>query len=160
MNESKIKLPAPVLESDIYDIRDWDKNQGVKYAIEDYKNPVYTQYGGTIEFELWYTERFGWVIPTLTIRNNTGRAARAETRRSYAIAIKDGAMCSAGMGPHVKRHVTIRVKQERFEALKPLLDIMIKGGEKAGDIRDRRSTRIAQGRARRSNFLGGGDWDR
>lgn len=150
----EIALPKPVLESDVYRHEDWKKWEKIACYREDYKNPVYTQYGGDVTFELWYTERFGWVIPTLTIRNNTGRMAKAETRRSYGIAILKEQLVSVGMGPHVKRHVTIKVKESRFQALKPLLDLSIKGMEKAGDCRDRRSSRIAQTKMRRS----GSNW--
>lgn len=150
----KQALPKPVLESDVYRNEDWEKWDKVKVYQEDYKSPVYTQYGGDVSFELWYTERFGWVIPTLTIANNTGRRAHAETRRSYGIAIKGEQLVSVGMGPHVKRHVTIKVKADRFDALKPLLDLSIKGLEKAGDCRDRRSSRIAQTKMRRAGL----DW--
>lgn len=153
--KNEIPLPAPVLESDVYDYR---KGPSEDYYSEPYDAPTYTQYGGTVEFELWYTERFGWCIPTLTIRgiSKRARARGAETRRSYAVAIKGETLVSCGMGPHVKRHVTVRVKKSRYEALKPLLDLMLRGAEKAGDCRDRRSSRIAQTRER--NLLRGGSW--
>jgi hypothetical protein len=151
-----LALPSPVLETDVYvcNVETYKKNLKTEWYEEDYKSPVYTEYGGSVDFELWYTERFGWCIPTLTIRNVSGRArARgAETRRSYAISIRDEKLVSCGMGPHVKRHVTIRVKESRFEALKPLLDLRIRGQEKAGDCRDRRSTRAANTRAHRAEM--------
>jgi hypothetical protein len=49
------------------------------------------------------------------------------------------------------------VKKSRLEALRPLLDLRVEGSAKAGDCRDRISTRRAHTAMRRS-MLGGGNW--
>jgi hypothetical protein len=153
----KRTLPVPVIPDDLvrpgYDSK-------IKMVREEYGQTKYTQYGGQIEFELWYTERFGWIIPTLQIAAVTARrAARGATlRRTYAIAIKDGALVRAGFGPHVLEHHTVYVKASRLDALTPLLDLAVKGEADAGDCRDRISTRRAQTAMRRSSFMGGA-WD-
>lgn len=162
ITSSPAQLPPPVLESDVYDNKDWKKWDKVKLAEEKWDGEhKYTQFGGSITFELWYTERFGWCIPTLTIRN-PGRGRASATfdimRRSYAVTVKDEQLISCGMGPHIKRHVTIKVKKDRFKALQPLLDIMVRGAEKANECRDRRSTRIAQTKMRRASDPFYGRW--
>lgn len=99
-------------------------------------------------FELWYTERFGWVIPTLTI----SKAKFGTARRTYAIAIKDGQICTVGNGPHVLAQTTVYVTPKRQKALQSFLDIRTKGQGNAGMIRDRISTRRANTSLRRAQF--------
>jgi hypothetical protein len=149
--EIKIPLPSPVIAADL---QRPDYNKPDVWASESYDKPTYTQYGGQISFELWYTERFGWCIPTLGIRgiSSRGRAAGVQTARTYGIAIKGEGAVSMGHGPHVKATHTVYVKKDRFDALKPLLDLMIKGQEKAGEIRDQRSSRRANTIARRRSI--------
>lgn len=150
-----IALPVPVIPDDL--VRPADSR--IKMATESYDSPKYTTYGGAIQFELWYTARFGWIIPTLQIAAvSARRAARGATlRRTYAVAVKDGALVRAGFGPHVLEHHTVYVKATRLRALTPLLDLAIKGEAAAGDCRDRISTRRAQ-TAMRRQASGGGVW--
>ncbi|MDE2106564.1 MAG: hypothetical protein KGL39_55630, partial [Patescibacteria group bacterium] len=56
-----IPLPAPVLASDL-EAPDCTRKYKLM-ARESYDAPHYTECGGTVEFDLWYTERFGWCIP-------------------------------------------------------------------------------------------------
>lgn len=68
----------------------------LKYPKKMYRDP----YGQSSDpfngyFELWYTERFGWVIPTL------GIGGRGPGRRTYAIIVDNGKVCCVGHGPHV-----------------------------------------------------------
>ena len=145
-------LPAGILDSDLAHPKDWKL-----LAHESYDSPKYTQYGGTIQFDLWYTERFGWAIPTLGIRNASARhrSIGITAPRTYAVTVKDKSLITCGLGPHVKARVTVYVKKSRFKALQPYLDIMIDGQVKANDCRDRISTRRANTLLRRSFGLGG-----
>jgi len=136
-------LPAPVIASDLKRPADYQL-----MARESYNDPHYTACGGEVSFEIWYTNRFGWCIPTLQIANARHGAA---TRRTYGVTLK-GDLIRMGQGPHVKAVHTVYVKKSRLEALKPLLDVMLVGSEKAGDCRDRISTRRAQTALRRSGL--------
>lgn len=107
----------------------------------------------TSEFTLHYTERFGWCVATLFIRRATrGRAHLAD--RTYAWSLKDACVVTVGLGPHVLRTVTVYVRADRLEALQFLVDAHQKGLGKAGEIRDVRSTRMAQGSMRRNRGWG------
>lgn len=96
-------------------------------------------------FELWFTTGFGWVIPTLDI-TTSGR--RGMPRRTYAVTLK-GDVVRVGQGPHVTETVTVYVRLARVEALKPFTDLRTKGLAEAGQVRDRISSRRAQGQMER-----------
>lgn len=101
--------------------------------------------------ELYDTTGFGWCIATLGIRKARS-AGKAD--RTYAIRVSDGQPVRIGLGPHVKRTVKVYVRQSRLEALKKYVDLYNKGSETAHEIRDRISTRRAQGALRRSSWMG------
>ncbi len=131
-------------------------------VLKDLERPTYDELYGKAkeavefpngEFELYYVERFGWVIPTLHIRNASRRSFNQNPARTYAVAVKDGSICRVGLGPHVKQTIRVFVRRSRLAALKPLLDLRSKGAEDANDVRDRISTRRAQGALRRMNRL-------
>jgi hypothetical protein len=109
-------------------------------------------------FELFYTERFGWVIPCLLIsrisRRQSHYGAQA-TDRSYAITINDQKLVSVGKGPHVKRSVTIHVRKSRAEALAKFLTLRTEGQAKAGAYRDTLSSRRMAGRVHRADDIFG-----
>lgn len=146
-------LPAPIQKSDLirpkYDATGEDKQA---------HDGAYGTYGNPLEFELWYTERFGWCIPTLLIGSASARNRRgsgpAIQDRTYAVAVKDHQMCRMGMGPHVLATVHVYVTVGRLNALQPFLDLRNKGLASAGDTRDRISTRRAQTSARRNGYNG------
>lgn len=142
MKNQAIPLPKPLIDIDVAP-NSFDKR--TKYASESYDAPKYTQYGGVVEFDIWYTERFGWCIPTLGIRgiSRRGRGAGITTARTYAIAIKDGQQVRVGHGPHVLATHRVLVRESRLAVLTPLLELMIQGQASAGDTRDRISTRRA-----------------
>jgi len=94
------------------------------------------------DFELWYTERFGWCIPTLLI----GKRRGADTRRTYAVRVSTGELVRIGQGPHVLETLKVYGRKTKSKAMKALLDIKAKGEVKAHDTRDRISTRRARGR--------------
>lgn len=109
--------------------------------------------------ELWCVEfrggELGWVAPALHIAN----ARRGQPRRVYATRVPEGSLCRVGHGPHVKGSVTIVVKQSSSERLSPLLALRLKGEIEANQVRDRISSRRAQGQVMRSQGLRSWRWD-
>lgn len=99
---------------------------------------------------LYRTERFGWVVCTLHIRN-AGRARAGSPARSYGISER-GEICTVGLGPHVLETLEVRIRANRAEALKGLIALHAKGEVDANSIRDRISSRRAQTSLRRSVF--------
>ena len=97
-------------------------------------------------FELWHTAAMGWCIPTLLIGKASGRQT---TDRTYATTLA-GKPCRIGKGPHVTRVVTVYVTTARLQALQRFLDLRTKGAADAGQIRDRISSRRAQGQVERA----------
>lgn len=106
------------------------------------------------QFTLYNTARMGWCITTLGISN--GR--RGNTARTYAVRISDGALCRVGNGPHVLQVVTIYVRESRKAALQSLLDLREKGAADAGTVRDRISSRRAEGALNRAKGMQSWRW--
>jgi hypothetical protein len=129
----KTNLPAGILAGDVAP-RSFANGAWKKYALEG---------GDYLRFELWYTERFGWCIPTLRI------GGKGPNRRTYAVAISDGQLVTIGHGPHVLARHEVLVKKTRRGALKKFLDLKKDGNIKANDCRDRISTRRANSVIRR-----------
>ncbi|SHG89211.1 hypothetical protein [Bradyrhizobium erythrophlei] len=100
---------------------------------------------------LYETERFGWVVTTLHIRNPGSRHRTGAQARTYGVNA-EGQVVTVGLGPHVKRTLTVYVTRARADALKTLTDLHERGLADAGSIRDRISSRRAQGAMRRSSF--------
>jgi hypothetical protein len=98
------------------------------------------------QFEIWYVRNFGWCIPTLDI----GGAGRQATRRTYAVAIDTGKVVRIGKGPHVTECHRVYVRASRLTELRKFIDLRTKGAGDAGSIRDRISTRRAQGQQERA----------
>lgn len=135
--------------------------KGIREA--DLKYPKYTEKGlrhlYEKDFEVWFTKRFGWAVPTLTIRDVPGRlAGSGKERRTYAITVADSALIRMGFGPHVLRVLKVYVTEANEVRLKPFLDLREKGAGMAGETRDRISTRRAQSAHRRygGGYAGGG----
>jgi hypothetical protein len=103
-------------------------------------------------FELWYTTGMGWVIPTLDI----AKAKAGMPRRTYAVRVVDGSVCRVGQGPHVTQTLVVYVTSKRYQALEPFLLLRTKGRGDAGAVRDRISSRRAQGQVERA--LGKTSW--
>ncbi len=141
---SKRVLPVGILVSDLsYPKSNYGKDTeaqlNAKRVIE------------TLEF--YKTERFGWVINTLFIRNASRRqqGRGVDTQRFYAISVDDGTICTVGLGPHVTDKFTLYVTNARKDALQKFLDLHQKGLGEAGTIRDRISTKRAQTSLRRND---------
>jgi len=113
-------------------------------------------------FEMWYTERFGWCIPTLLIRHAGHRARMTDASiadRTYAVRIPPDGLAlgtsgridegdtrpidvlRVGAGPHVLARVTVYVAPTRSKELLPFLELRKAGSAKAHEVRDRISTR-------------------
>lgn len=98
------------------------------------------------QFELWHVTAFGWCIPTLAISSSGSRSGRVGSQqRTYAVRVDDGAVVRIGRGPHVKQTLAVHVGPKNVERLQKFLDLRRTGEGKAGEIRDRISSRRAQG---------------
>lgn len=102
----------------------------------------------TLDFEMWYTERFGWCIPTLLI-SKARRGANVQDR-TYGVTLT-GEVVTIGKGPHVERTINVYVTDTNLKRLQPLIDLKAQGQGKAGDIRDRISTRRMNTMSRRAS---------
>ena len=89
----------------------------------------------------------GWVIATLPIG---GKRRAGYVERTYAIG-QDRKVYTVGQGPHVTGTVRVYVTNARLKALAPLVELYTFGMAEAGTIRDRISTRRAQGAIHRRN---------
>lgn len=103
--------------------------------------------GFTGVLTFYRTERFGWVLTTLGI--SKGKRYSGQTDRSYGISIKDEGLVTVGKGPHVLATVEVYLSDANLPRLQKYLDLWKKGMAKAGDTRDRISTRRANTIARR-----------
>lgn len=126
-----VKLPAGINASDLK-FASYDECTGVPFEERS--------------FELWYTERMGWCIPTLLIGKARGRQT---TDRTYAVTLK-GDLVRIGKGPHVTTQHVVYVRTKRLAALQPFLNLRRDGAAKAGTVRDRISSRRAQGQLERA----------
>ena len=97
------------------------------------------------------TDRFGWVLTTLGIRN-AGRSATNNTARSYGVSIDTESVVTVGHGPHVTANVTVYLTSKNVARLATYVKLWLKGLSEASSIRDRISTRRAQGALRRSMY--------
>jgi len=96
-------------------------------------------------FEIWFTQGFGWVIPTLQIG---GARGSYNTRRSYGVTVEDGKLVSVGRGPHVLETHTVYLTKNNLSRVKPYTELYSKGMVQAGTYRDNLSTRRANSRRR------------
>lgn len=127
--------------------------------VSDTKYPRnYKDHEYSADFELWHVGDWGWCIPTLMIRNVPRRRLTGTTvaPRTYAVRVDNGGLVRIGLGPHVKERVTVYGRKSRMAALKKFLDLRNEGAAKAGQVRDRISTRRARTALRGGMF--GGIW--
>lgn len=144
-------LPGNITEADTK-WPSWEQRKKLRKADRDKLDVVDS-------VTLYETESFGWVVCTLPI--SKGRLQRAD--RTYGITVgfkktysgDERQLVRVGNGPHVKRTVEVHVTKGRQKELQWLLDLREEGLGKAGMVRDRISTRRAQGAMRRSAFGGG-----
>ena len=98
-----------------------------------------------------------WVIATLLI-SRAGPRQRGAADRTYAVTL-DGQIMRVGLGPHVKSTVTIYLRKSRMAVLQKYVDLHAKGGADANQIRDRISSRRAQGQLERAAGKYSWKWD-
>lgn len=92
----------------------------------------------------------GWVLTTLHISNPSSRAKAGTTARSYGIGVKDSKVYTVGRGPHVDKEVTVFLSAANVARLAKYVALWQEGMEAAGTIRDRISSRRAQGQIYRA----------
>jgi hypothetical protein len=95
-----------------------------------------------------------WVICTLHISNPSRRQQGAVPARTYSIGIEDSKVYTVGRGPHVIAEVTVYLTADNIDRLRKYCDLYTQGMADASIIRDRISTRRAQGTLRRSGLPG------
>lgn len=103
---------------------------------------------------MYYTERMGWIITTLGIKR--GRAGRAD--RTYGVTI-EGTTCRVGNGPHVLKTITVYVRTSRLKALQRYVDLHNTGAVRANEVRDRISSRRAEGAEKRAKGMRHWMWE-
>ncbi len=140
-------LPFGVVASDL-DYPSYPKNP---------KKADYDRLKIVHHIDLYEVVNAGWVVATLKISNGSWRRESAAAR-TYAVD-KDGKVWRVGKGPHVLRVVTVHVTKARLGALKTLVDLHHDGAVKANTIRDRISSRRAQGALHRANGRTSWMWD-
>lgn len=147
----KYPLPKDITAKDLTRPGYEDKDKLARIS----EGPESWQYRSA-EFEMWYTEQMGWCIPTLLISN--ARRGSNNPARTYATTL-DSKPVRIGRGPHVKRIVTVYVRESRLSALQHYLDKQSAGAEVSNQIRDRISSRRAQGQVMRAQGRSSWRWD-
>jgi hypothetical protein len=128
--KSKTPLPDGIRETDLK-YPSWKSKDKVARDVGDY---------GSLTF--YETAGFGWCLATLSI----SRARRSfTTDRTYAVRVSDGKTVRVGAGPHVTRTIQVYVRESRRKALQKYTDLHQQGSVSANTIRDRISSRRAEG---------------
>jgi hypothetical protein len=105
----------------------------------------------TSTLTFYKTTGIGWVLTTLHISNPSRRQSSSTPPRTYGIGVADSKVYTVGRGPHVTEEVTIYLTPENYDRLKVYVQLWTKGMADASQIRDRISSRRAQGQLHRSN---------
>lgn len=93
----------------------------------------------------------GWVLCTLHISNPGRRTSPAgQTARTYAVGVADEKVYTVGRGPHVTAVVEVWLTKDNLPRLRRYVELWRKGMADAGSIRDRISSRRAQGQLHRA----------
>ncbi len=136
IKKSSGKLPDGVNNADLV----WPKP----------KDPLVHDAGNRGVLTFVETSGFGWCLATLSITNRG---------RTYAVRVADGSSVRVGSGPHVLCTINVYVRKSRLKALQRYLDLYTAGGQRAGEIRDRISSRRAEGVERRAAGQSYWRWD-
>lgn len=133
------ELPAGIKQSDL--------------QMKSWKDMAYDSDGNgnnTNHFELWLVkdikEGLTWFIPTLLISKNNRNSYGS---RTYAVDLS-GRLCRIGKGPHVVQTLTVYLKKNNIIRLQKYLDLKKNGSEKSNQVRDRISSRRAEGQLHRA----------
>lgn len=141
------KLPLGLTEADL------------KYPKYDSKDKMVYDVGEHGSYTLYeVSDRNGtvwWAIATLGIAKGRGNSDR-----TYAVKVDNGSLVRVGRGPHVKRTVTVYVRQSRAKDLEKLQTLYMSGLTAAGQVRDRISSRRAQGQLMRAEGRSSWLWDK
>ena len=142
---AKIELPTPIIEADTK----YPEYQPGRKSLRDGE---YADLPPCVTLYLVTGRRLTdeWVICTLPI---SGKG------RTYGQVIATGAGVRVGAGPHVKATVTLYFTADNVERLKPIIDLYRKGLIEANVIRDRISSRRAEGNLRRARGEISWRWD-
>lgn len=100
----------------------------------------------------------GWVLTTLHISNPSRRQAAGTPARTYAIGLTDRKVYTVGKGPHVLKSVEVHLKNSNLERMQKYIDLYREGMGNAGQIRDRISSRRAQGQLYRAAGRSSWNW--
>lgn len=111
--------------------------------------------GWTGELTFYKTDKFGWVLCTLPI----SKAKHGAPPRTYGIKLKGDGVVTVGKGPHVKAVITVLVRAGNHGRLAKYVELWKKGMADAGGIRDRISSRRAQGQVERAAGKTRWRWD-
>jgi len=104
------------------------------------------------------TSGLGWLIATLHIKNPS-RRQRGAAARTYAVGINDGKVYRVGLGPHVLKTITVYLSKTNLDRLGNYIRLWKQGLAEAGTVRDRISSRRAQGQIYRSQGRTSWRWD-
>lgn len=96
----------------------------------------------------FYKTKGGWMLTTLAISN--ARRGSSFEDRTYAIGVADSKIYTVGGGPHVLTKVEVILTIDNVERLAKYIELWKKGMAEAGSIRDRISSRRAQGQLHRA----------
>jgi hypothetical protein len=140
-----LKWPAPVYEGD----RVVQPSRHLPYS-------KLKELGLQSDELLFYkTARFGWVLTTLLIAKGRGN----QPARYYGISVTDGQTVRVGRGPHVTDEVTVHLSTDNLERLMRYIKLWNTGMENSGTVRDRISSRRAQGQIERAAGHSSWRWD-
>ena len=143
---STTPLPAGIVTNDTMPPKlQYTKN----YKIKNPSEQVDYEVGDHGQLTFYETAGFGWCLATLSI--SSSRRGTRTTDRTYAVRVSDGASVRVGAGPHVTRTITVYLRKSRLEALKKYIDMYAAGQVAANTIRDRISSRRAEGAEHRAN---------
>lgn len=138
---TKKKTPAAALQPLPKGIRASD----IKYTA----GKKYVDLGERWHFDIYYVPAFGWVLPTLLIKQAARHSRADEVSRTYAVTL-DGKIVRVGLGPHVTQRHTVYVALSRRKDLQRYLDLIEQGKAAANEVRDNISTRRANTALRRA----------
>jgi hypothetical protein len=144
------KLPAGILASDLKELP-WRSKNAARLDSDGNIADAKSHYSVRASFELWYVvglDWSGWCIPTLMIAK--AQYGATNPSRTYAVRVDTGTTVRIGKGPHVKACLTVHVKKTRLPKLMKFLALRSTGAERANGIRDRISSRRAEGAAHRA----------
>jgi hypothetical protein len=120
------------------------------------KDRIVQEAGDSGRLSFYLTTGFGWCVATLLISNTRKPNGFA---RTYAVRCSDGAQVRIGKGPHVTKEITVYIRKSRVKALQKYIDMFSKGQVEANEVRDRISSRRAQGVLNRANGLHSWRWN-